>query len=63
MDFDEPLRPPTIGAASLAKEDLEDFSISELEERIEILKAEIARSEQLIGSKKASQGDAENVFS
>ncbi len=62
MDLDEPLRPPTTGAASLAKEDLEDFSISELEERIEILKVEIERSERLIASKEASQGDAENVF-
>lgn len=62
MDLDEPLRQPATGAASLAKEDLEDFSVSELEERIEILKAEIVRSEQLIVSKQASQNDAEGVF-
>jgi uncharacterized small protein (DUF1192 family) len=62
MDFDEPLRLPTTVAASLQKEALDDFSIFELEARIEILRVEIARSEQLIASKQASQGDAESIF-
>ena len=62
MDLDEPLRPPPTGAVSLAKEDISAFSVSELEERIELLKAEIARSEQLIASKRSSQDAAEDVF-
>ena len=61
MDLDEPVRPPT-GAASLAIEDLAIFSISDLKERIELLKAEIMRTEQLIASKQMSQGAAEDVF-
>ena len=62
MDLDEPLRQPLSGAASLAKEDLADFSVSELEERIEILKTEITRTERLIASKQTSQSAAEDVF-
>lgn len=61
MDMDEPRkREPT--AASLAKEDLEALSVFELEERLDFLKAEIARTGQMIASKQSSQDSAESVF-
>lgn len=62
MDLDEPLKPEPTGAASLAKEDLEALSVFELEERIALLKAEIARTEKMIISKNSSQDSAEDVF-
>lgn len=62
MDIDEPLRPEPTGAASLAKEDLETLSVEELEERIALLEAEIARSKQMVASKQSSQSTAEDVF-
>ncbi len=61
MDMDEPRKlAPT--AASLAKEDLEALSVFELEERLDLLKAEIARTGQMIASKQSSQDSAESVF-
>ncbi|OJY67494.1 MAG: hypothetical protein BGP16_02920 [Sphingobium sp. 66-54] len=46
MDFDDAPRPARPGdlAAQLAKEDLDRLSVSELEERIALLTAEIERT-------------------
>ena len=44
------------------KEDLELFAVSDLEERIEILQAEIARCEAQIGRKRASLSAADALF-
>ena len=62
MDLDEPRKPEPTGAASLVKEELETLSLEELEERLDLLKAEITRSEQMIASKRSSHDSAEDVF-
>ncbi len=45
-----------------AQEDLSTFSISELEERVAALKAEIERCEALMKSKESSMAAADAVF-
>ena len=45
------------------KEDLELFAVSDLEERIEILRGEIARSEAQIARKQTSLSAADALFS
>ena len=52
MDFDEPMHGRPSGAASLAAEVLDDLSVYELEDRLDILKSEIARTEKAIENKK-----------
>ncbi len=49
--------------AEAVKEDLELFAVSDLEERIEILQAEIARCEAQIGRKRAGRAAADALFS
>jgi len=49
--------------AEAVKEDLELFAVSDLEERIEILQAEIARSEAQITRKRSSLSAADALFS
>ena len=44
------------------REDLELFGVSELEERIEILEAEIARSRGQISRKQAGRAAADALF-
>ncbi len=58
MDEDEPKKTPIheIG------QDLSQLSVDELHERIEMLKAEIARLETETGSKDASKSAAEAFF-
>lgn len=45
------------------REDLELFGVSELEERIEVLKAEIARVAAQIDRKRAGRAAADALFS
>jgi uncharacterized small protein (DUF1192 family) len=63
--IDEPLGPrPGRGdnLTALAREDLEIYGVSELEERIEALKAEIARSQAQIDKKQAGKSAADALF-
>jgi uncharacterized small protein (DUF1192 family) len=62
MDFDEPIHGKPTGAAGLALEVLDDLSVFELEERIEMLKAEIARTEKAVESKEVGQSEADKLF-
>ena len=52
------------GAAlgELAKEDLEVYGVVELEERIEALKAEIARTEARLDKKRSGRSAADSLF-
>ena len=49
--------------AEAVREDLELFGVAELEERIEILEAEIARTRAQIGRKQAGRAAADALFS
>lgn len=63
--IDEPLGPrPGRGdnLVALSREDLEIYGVSELEERIEALKAEIARSQAQIDKKAAGKSAADALF-
>jgi uncharacterized small protein (DUF1192 family) len=57
---EEPLRPKK--KAHELGEDLTLLSVSELQDRIEALKAEIARLEASIQSKEATRNAADSVF-
>jgi uncharacterized small protein (DUF1192 family) len=59
--FDEEDRPKK-KIAHVLGEDLAALSIDELGERIEMLKAEIARLEAAVGAKKQSLGIAASFF-
>jgi uncharacterized small protein (DUF1192 family) len=48
--------------AEAVKEDLELFAVSDLEERIEILQAEITRCEAQIARKRSSLSAADALF-
>ncbi|MGD8327102.1 MAG: DUF1192 domain-containing protein [Sphingomonadales bacterium] len=62
MDMDDmPLRKD--GALKqLQKEDLDPYSLEALNERIEVLRAEITRSEAAIKEKSSSRSAAEALF-
>lgn len=63
--IDEPQGPrPQRGEAitMLSREDLEIYGVSELEERIEALEAEIARTRAQIGRKKDGRSAADALF-
>ena len=47
---------------ALSREDLEIYGVSELEERIEALQAEIARSQAQIDKKNAGKSAADALF-
>ena len=55
-----PLRGDAVGA--LAREDLDIYGVSELEERIEALQAEIDRSRAQIDKKQATKSAADALF-
>ena len=63
MDLDElfPSKPhdPLV---ALGKQDLDPFSIDELEERVELLKAEIARVEAHMNRAQTHRSAAEELF-
>ena len=63
MDFDEPMHGRPSGAASLTAEVLDDLSVYELEDRLDILKSESARTEKAIENKKSGQSEADKLFS
>lgn len=62
MDLDDLPRPRPAGAADLAREALDNLSIYELKERIQLLEAEIARTRKLMDSKESSQSAAAKLF-
>jgi uncharacterized small protein (DUF1192 family) len=63
--IDENLPRPTRGAAlaDLAREDLDLYGVEELNERIERLEAEIARSKRAMDGKQAKRSAADALFS
>lgn len=63
--FDESLPRPQRGAAlvDLTKEDLELYGAEELQERIEMLEAEIRRTRGAIESREARRSAADALFS
>ena len=58
FDDDRPLKP----AAATPGEDLSLLSLHELEERISLYRAEIARIEADLAAKQSSRAAAEDVF-
>ena len=58
MDWEEPKPKPTVAVG----DNLTDLSITELNERIEMLKSEIERIEVALRDKQSSQKAAEDVF-
>ncbi|MFN3230611.1 MAG: DUF1192 domain-containing protein [Alphaproteobacteria bacterium] len=62
MDLDDLPRKQPGAAEALARESLDDLSVYELKERIELLEAEIARTQQAIGRKEAGQSAADKLF-
>ncbi|MEN3952292.1 DUF1192 domain-containing protein [Iodidimonas sp. SYSU 1G8] len=62
MDLDDLPRQRPAGAAALAKESLDDMSVYELKERVQLLEAEIVRTRKLMESKESSQSAAAKLF-
>lgn len=61
--FDEGDLPLRTGRTVITPgEDLSEFSVEGLRDRVEILKSEIARAEAMIRSKTAGREAAESVF-
>lgn len=58
--FDEDAKPAKPGPA--VGDDLADLSIEELEERVELFKAEIKRVESALESKRSGRAAADAVF-
>ena len=66
MSFDDLLPRPTGRGAALAdvgREDLDLFSVEELEERIATLEAEIGRTRRALDGKRNRKSAAESLFS
>ena len=61
MDLDD-LTPSQPKPLDFAKEDLADYSLSALEDRVAALEAEIARCRALIESKQGSRQEADGLF-
>lgn len=62
MDIEDLAPRPDQPLKALAKEELGTLSIDELDDRIEALKAELARVEQALARKKDSLNAADSVF-
>jgi uncharacterized small protein (DUF1192 family) len=64
MSFEdlEPRSPAGSTLSALAKEDLELYSVADLEERIVALEAEIARSKTAIETKGSKRSAADALF-
>jgi uncharacterized small protein (DUF1192 family) len=63
--FDEEAAPRRARGATLgelAKEDLEVYAVDELQERIELLKAVIARTEARLEKKRSGRSAADGLF-
>lgn len=64
--MDEPVEPRRARGAALAealREDLDPFAREDLEERIALLQAEIARVEGALGKKASGRAAADALFS
>ena len=59
---DDDLPKPGDPLAALVGQDLDRLSVDELERRVRLLKAEIARSEAKIASSRAFRSDADALF-
>lgn len=62
MDDNEPKKAPDAVLAGLARDDLYDLSVGDLEARIANLKAEITRCEAALAARGSSRAAAENLF-
>jgi uncharacterized small protein (DUF1192 family) len=62
MDADEPIHGRPTGAATLPIEALDDLSVFELKERLDILRTEITRTEKVIEAKESGQSEADKLF-
>ncbi|MGI8943804.1 MAG: DUF1192 domain-containing protein [Qipengyuania sp.] len=62
MDEDDHPRPRSDAAGRLAREDLGPYSQDELDERIELLRAEIARVESHRDKVSAHRAEADALF-
>ena len=60
--MEEEIVPKSDTLSALINEDLSQFGLEELEERITTLKAEIERITMVLESKKGSRADAEALF-
>jgi uncharacterized small protein (DUF1192 family) len=62
MDIDEPKEQPDFTLLKIGKQDLYTMSVSDLEERVASLKAEIARCEKALGERGSTRAEAEKLF-
>jgi uncharacterized small protein (DUF1192 family) len=62
MDIEDLAPRPDQPLKALAKQDLGTLSIDELNDRIDALKAEIIRIEQILARKKDSMSAADSMF-
>ena len=62
MDDLEPTAKPDLALAGLAKQDLSDLSVDDLQERIENMRAEITRCEELITARGSTRAAADALF-
>ena len=62
LDENVPRRPRGQPLIDLAKEDLELYSVEDLQERISDLEAEIARARAMVERKRASRSAADALF-
>lgn len=62
MDIEEPVNEPDLTLKSISRQDLYALSIGDLEERIAMLKAEIARCEKALADRDSTRAAAEKLF-
>jgi len=62
MDEEALNEKPDMTLGYLAKQDLYDLSVSDLEERISALKMEITRCEKTLGDRGSSKSEADKLF-
>ena len=62
MDEEALNEKPDLTLSYLAKQDLYEMSVSDLEERIEALKAEIARCQSALDDRGSSRSEADKLF-
>lgn len=62
MDEEALNEKPDLTLSYLAKQDLYEMSVSDLEERIEALRAEIARCQSALDDRGSSRSEADKLF-
>lgn len=62
MDDDALREAPDLALKKIGKQDISTMSIADLNERIEALRAEIARCEQAIAARDTTRSAAEKLF-